>query len=168
MGEESIMRPPASKKAAMTRAHSSLSTGSSPTLKVIQVPSPTIGISSRVEGMGRRVGEPCWARRETGRSVAAAVAAREACTNVRRVVRIRCSIIAAGKLPRKKCAGVTERHRQHRNTKLPIKTLDQICSRATSSICDGQLTSLNQLQSSQTCVTILAGDEVVVDGMPSG
>ena len=90
------MRPPASKKAAMTPAHSSLSTGSSPTLKVIQVPNPTIGISSWVEGMGRRAGGACWARREIGRSVAAAVAAREACTNVRRVVRIRCSIIAAG------------------------------------------------------------------------
>src|SRR5256885_529745 len=99
-----------------------------------------------------------------GRSVAAAVAAREACTNVRRVVRIRCSMPAAGKLPRKKCAGVTERHRQPRNSKLPIKTLDQICSRATSSIYDGQLTSLNQLQSPQTYVTILADDEVVVDG----
>jgi hypothetical protein len=86
------MRPPPSKKAAMTPAHSSLSTGSPPTLKVIQVPNPTIGISSRVEGMARRVGEPCWARRETGRSVAAAVAAKEACTNVRRVVRIRCSM----------------------------------------------------------------------------
>jgi hypothetical protein len=46
------MRPPASKKAAMTAAHSSRSSGSSPTLKVIQVPSPTIGISSRVEGIG--------------------------------------------------------------------------------------------------------------------
>ena len=69
------MRPPASKKAAMTRAHSSLSSGSSPTLKVIQVPSPTIGISSRVEGIGRRAGGACWARREIGKSAAAAVAA---------------------------------------------------------------------------------------------
>jgi hypothetical protein len=54
--------------------------------------------------MGRRPGGFSWARREMGRSAAAAVAAREAYTNVRRVVRIRCSIIAAGKLPRKKCA----------------------------------------------------------------
>ena len=97
------MRPPASKKAAMTPAHSSLSIGSSPTLKVIQVPSPTIGISSRVEGIGRRAGRGCWACREIGKSAAAAVA-REARTNVRRVVRIRCSISAAGKSSRNKCA----------------------------------------------------------------
>jgi len=58
MGEESIMRPPAWKNAAMTPAHSSLSTASPPTLKVIQVPSPTIGTASRVEGIGRRAGEP--------------------------------------------------------------------------------------------------------------
>ena len=114
------MRPPASKKAAMTPAHSSRSTGSSPTLKVIQVPSPTIGISSRVEGIGRRAGGLRWACRETGKSVAAAVAAREACTNVRRVVRIRCSIIAARKLPRK-MRRVTERRRQLCNTQLPIR-----------------------------------------------
>jgi hypothetical protein len=94
MGEESIMRPPASKKAAMTLAHSSLSTASPPTLKVIQVPSPTIGMASRVEGIGRRAGEPSWACREIGESAAAAVA-KEARTNVRRVIRIRCSIIVA-------------------------------------------------------------------------
>jgi len=91
------MRPPASKKAAMTLAHSSLSTGSPPTLKVIQVPSPTIGMASRVEDMSRRAGEPSWACGEIGKSAAAAVA-KEARTNVRRVVRIRCSIIVAGKL----------------------------------------------------------------------
>ena len=90
------MRPPDSKKAAMTLAHSSLSTGSPPTLKVIQVPIPTIGMASRVEGMSRRAGEPSWACREIGKSAAAAVA-KEARTNVRRVVRIRCSIIVAGK-----------------------------------------------------------------------
>jgi hypothetical protein len=61
-----------------------------------------------------------------------------------------------------------ERHRQLRDMKLPIKALDQIGSRAPSSIYDARPTSLNQLQSSQTCVTILADDEVVVDGMPSG
>jgi hypothetical protein len=82
----------------MTLAHSFLSTGSSPTLKVIQVPSPTIGISSRVEGIGRRAGRLCCACRKLGKSAAAAVA-KEACTNVLRVVRIRCSSIAARKLP---------------------------------------------------------------------
>jgi hypothetical protein len=57
-------------------------------------------MASRVEGMSRRAGEPSWACREIGKSAAAAVA-KEARTNVRRVVRIRCSIIVAGKLPRK-------------------------------------------------------------------
>jgi hypothetical protein len=56
------------------------------------------------------------------------------------------------------------RHRQLRNTKLQITTLDQICSRAPSSIYDGHLTSLDKLQSSQTCVTVLADDDVLVDG----
>jgi hypothetical protein len=46
--------------------------------------------------MGRRAGELSWASGETGKSAAAAVAANESCTNVRRVIRIRCSIIAAG------------------------------------------------------------------------
>jgi hypothetical protein len=59
---------------------------------------------------------------------------------------------------------VTERHRQVPNTKLPIMALDQICSRAPSSIRDGRLTSLDEPQSSQTCVTVLADDDVVVHG----
>jgi hypothetical protein len=75
MGEESITRPPASKNAAMTSAHSSRSTGSSPTLKVIQVPSPTAGMASPVEGIGLRAGDGLWAREESGRPAAAAVAA---------------------------------------------------------------------------------------------
>src|SRR6185295_4808331 len=124
IGEESIMRPPASKKAAMTPAHSSRSTCSPPTLKVIQLPSPTIGIASRVEGIGRRAGRACWACREIGKSAAAAVA-REDCTNVRRVVRIRCSISVAGKL----------------RTRRPQSMMDS-------------QTSLDALQSPQTCVTV--------------
>ena len=52
IGEESIMPPPASKKAAMTARHSARSTGSPPTLKVIQLPSPTAGTGSPVAGMG--------------------------------------------------------------------------------------------------------------------
>jgi hypothetical protein len=94
------MRPPAPKKAAMTLAHSSRRTGSPPTLKVIQVPSPTIGMASWVEGMSRRAGEPSWACRETGESDATVVA-NEARKNVRRVVRIQCSIIMAEKSPRR-------------------------------------------------------------------
>ena len=46
IGEESIMRPPASKNAAITAAHSSSSSGSSPTLNVIQLPSPMTGKAS--------------------------------------------------------------------------------------------------------------------------
>ncbi|MFZ2156723.1 MAG: hypothetical protein WAV72_11455 [Bradyrhizobium sp.] len=80
----------------MTLAHSSLSTGSLPTLKVIHVPNPTMGMASRVEGMSLRADEPSWACGKVGKSAAAAVA-KEARTNVRRVVRIRCSIIVAGK-----------------------------------------------------------------------
>lgn len=53
MGEESIIFPPASKNAVITSAHSSRSTGSSPTLKVIQVPRPTAGIASPEDGMVR-------------------------------------------------------------------------------------------------------------------
>jgi hypothetical protein len=134
---------------------------------VIQVPSPTIGVSSRVEGMGRRAGEPSWARSEIGRSVAAAVAASEACTNVRRVVRIRCSITAAGKPPARKAQsnGTPPPALQY---KLQIKARDQICSRAPCSIYDGPLTLLDELQSSQTCVTALADDDMVVEEMPTG
>ena len=51
MGEESTMPPPASKKAAMTARHSARSSGSSPTLKVIQLPIPTAGTGSPVTGM---------------------------------------------------------------------------------------------------------------------
>ena len=40
------MPPPASKKAAMTARHSARSSGSSPTLKVIQLPIPTAGTGS--------------------------------------------------------------------------------------------------------------------------
>jgi hypothetical protein len=50
------------------------------------------------------------------------------------------------------------------HTKLPIMALDQICSRAPSSIRDGRLSSLDEPQSSQTCVTALADDDVVVHG----
>ena len=56
IGEESIIRPPARKNARMTAAHSSRSSGSSPTLKVIQLPSPTTGSCSPLEGIGRVIG----------------------------------------------------------------------------------------------------------------
>src|SRR5215471_12202950 len=53
IGDESIIRPPASTKLRMTAAHASRAAGSSPTLNVIQLPRPTAGIASPVEGIGR-------------------------------------------------------------------------------------------------------------------
>ncbi len=53
MGDESISRPPSRKNARITAAHSSRSSVSSPTLKVIQLPRPTTGSRSPEEGMGR-------------------------------------------------------------------------------------------------------------------
>src|SRR5436309_15612403 len=52
IGDESMRRPPSWKKACMTAAHSSRSSGSSPTLKVIQLPRPTTGIFSPLDGIG--------------------------------------------------------------------------------------------------------------------
>src|SRR5215203_5825535 len=51
IGEESIIRPPAAKNARMTSAQELRATLSLPTLKVIQLPSPTSGNSSPVDGM---------------------------------------------------------------------------------------------------------------------
>src|SRR2546422_1176742 len=56
IGDESMRRPPSWKKACMTAAHSSRSSGSSPTLKVIQLPRPTTGIFSPLDGIGSVVG----------------------------------------------------------------------------------------------------------------
>src|SRR5215475_11932280 len=60
MGEESIRRPPESKKAPITCAQASRAIGSLPTLKVIQLPSPTAGSSSPVEGIGLPSTRACW------------------------------------------------------------------------------------------------------------
>jgi hypothetical protein len=68
------MRPPSRKKARMTAAHSSRSSASSPTLKVIQVPRPITGSRSPLEGMGRVIGAAC-ASAESGRSMQAAAPA---------------------------------------------------------------------------------------------
>jgi hypothetical protein len=53
IGEESIMRPPAAKKARITSAQLSRAGLSLPTLKVIQLPSPTSGKASPLDGIGR-------------------------------------------------------------------------------------------------------------------
>jgi hypothetical protein len=74
MGEESISPPPAAKNALITSAHSSLSSGSSPTLKVIQLPRPIIGSRSPVDGIGR-VNGAARERPHSGRSTAAAAPA---------------------------------------------------------------------------------------------
>src|SRR5262249_24054727 len=60
MGEESIRRPPESKKAPITCENASRAIGSLPTLKVIQPPSPTAGSSSPVEGIGLLRTRACW------------------------------------------------------------------------------------------------------------
>src|ERR671937_296805 len=60
MGEESIRRPPESKKAPITCAQASRAIGSLPTLKVIQLPSPTAGSTSPVEGIGLTSTRACW------------------------------------------------------------------------------------------------------------
>ncbi|GLS28340.1 hypothetical protein GCM10007937_00470 [Mesorhizobium albiziae] len=72
MGEESIMRPPASKKAAITSAHSWRRMGSSPTLNVIHVPSPIAHMGSPDEGMVRIRGACSAAGATTGKARTAA------------------------------------------------------------------------------------------------
>jgi len=73
-----------------------------------------------------------------------------------------------GQTPAQEMRGVAESSRQLRTTKSPIKALDQICSRAPCSIYDEPLTLPDELQSSQTCVTVLADDDMVVEEMPTG
>ena len=71
MGEESIRRPPASKKARITSAQASRAAGSSPTLKVIQLPSPTMGTASPLDGIGLVRSGPCRVAPAEGRRSAA-------------------------------------------------------------------------------------------------
>jgi len=84
IGDESIRRPPPRKKARITSAHSSRSSGSSPTLKVIQVPRPTTGIRSPLDGIGLVRGS-ARAKAVSGRSAAAAAPAATAPRRARRV-----------------------------------------------------------------------------------
>ena len=77
IGDESIMRPPASKSARMTAAQESRATASLPTLNVIQLPSPMTGTASPVDGTGR-VRTPGWLDPTPGhRAVPAATVANE-------------------------------------------------------------------------------------------
>ncbi|MFO1067564.1 MAG: hypothetical protein U1E14_03475 [Geminicoccaceae bacterium] len=83
IGELSTIAPPPAKKARITAVHSSCSTGSSPTLKVIQLPRPTAGMGSPLDGM-TRVATPLAC---AGRAAAAATPMAPA-SSPRRVVRI--------------------------------------------------------------------------------
>src|ERR671928_11693 len=85
MGEESIRRPPAPKKARITSAQASRATGSSPTLKVIQLPSPTSGKGSPLDGIGFVSGAACWAAAIAGRTSAAVPAAAAPASSARRL-----------------------------------------------------------------------------------
>lgn len=78
--------PPMSKKVCSTSMRWRRSAGSSPTLKVIQVPIPITGTSTPVEGIARFRTRPGCALATAGsRSRAPAVAAREA-RKVRRLI----------------------------------------------------------------------------------
>src|SRR5262245_18510436 len=84
IGEESIIFPPAARKAPMTAVHSSRSWVSLPTLNVAQLPRPTAGMRSPVDGMGFMSGAGASARRNRGFSAIPAAPAARACTMVRR------------------------------------------------------------------------------------
>jgi hypothetical protein len=92
MGEESIRRPPESKKARITSAQASRATVSLPTLKVIQLPSPTAGSSSPVEGIGLLRTRACWEDASCGWNSAAIPVAAKARRSQRRLSGDICSI----------------------------------------------------------------------------
>ena len=75
IGEESIIRPPASKKLRITSAQASRATRSLPTLKVIQLPNPTTGNASPLDGIGRVSRGFGWADPSIGRSAVPAPSA---------------------------------------------------------------------------------------------
>jgi hypothetical protein len=80
-----MTRPPSWKKAPRTRAHESRAATSSPTLNVIQLPSPTTGSASPLDGIGRvRIGPGRVAGDRDRRAEAAPAAARDE-SRVRRV-----------------------------------------------------------------------------------
>src|SRR6476620_7740312 len=85
IGDESMSRPPPWKNARITSAQESRPAGSSPTLNVIQLPSPTSGSRSPVDGIGRvRIAPLSPAGDRERRADAAPVAARDE-SRVRRV-----------------------------------------------------------------------------------
>src|SRR5215831_17285077 len=87
IGDESIIRPPPAKKLRMTSAEASRATLSLPTLNVIQLPSPTTGRASPLDGIGRVRGGLCWAEPSERHSIAVAPAAARALSTRRRPAR---------------------------------------------------------------------------------
>lgn len=88
MGDESIIRPPASKNARMTFVQLSRAALSSPTLNVIQLPSPMTGMASPLDGMRRvMIGPRAWAAATSGQSAAVAPVASSCRISSRREMR---------------------------------------------------------------------------------
>ncbi len=85
IGEESISRPPAPKKLRITSAQESRATGSLPTLKVIQLPSPMTGIVSPLEGIVLDITGFARAEPMAGHSMVETPAAASARRNRRRL-----------------------------------------------------------------------------------
>src|SRR5262245_44049378 len=92
MGEESIRRPPESKKVPITCAQASRAIGSLPTLKVIQLPSPTAGSSSPVEGIRLLRTRACWEDASCGWNSAEALVAAKPRSSRRRLSDDICAI----------------------------------------------------------------------------
>src|SRR5262249_2127219 len=80
-----MSRPPAAKKLRITSAHEARATSSSPTLKVIQLPSPTAGNFSPVDGIGRVTTASVCATPVHGLKAAAALAAASEPSTLRRL-----------------------------------------------------------------------------------
>lgn len=89
IGEESIRRPPPSRNARRTSVRALRAATSSPTLNVIQLPSPTSGSFSPLERIGRvRMGDRAAVGARGRRTETAPAVAREV-RSVRRV-NVRC------------------------------------------------------------------------------
>src|SRR5688572_13239539 len=84
MGDVSISRPPSRKNARITSAHELRAATSSPTLNVIELPSPTSGSRSPVDGTARVTIGPRWPEAVRGPRTEAAPAAPIEARRVRR------------------------------------------------------------------------------------
>ena len=86
IGEESIRRPPSRKNARITSAEALRAATSSPTLNVIELPSPTSGSRSPEDGIARVRIEPRWAEAVRGLRTEAAPAAPIETSSERRLI----------------------------------------------------------------------------------